>query len=148
MTQENSKTVSEINGMGNGRVAKTVVTREQTSNSGVVGELSAAPASPPRKALRGIVERRWRRKNDINSLHGLIREHSRVIAAMHSGRIPLEKGEVLSRAYARHREMVSAYEQQSQLAAIQAQLEALRAGSGVLPIHNEMPPLTGDEVSS
>jgi hypothetical protein len=54
----------------------------------------------------------------------------------------------LSRAYARHREMVSAYEQQSQLAAIQAQLEALRAGSGVLPIHNEMPPLTGDEVSS
>lgn len=134
MTQENSKTVSEINGMGNRSIGETVLPHTQTSNSPVVGEPSAAPASPPRKALRGVLERRWRRKNDINSLHGLIREHSRVIAAMHSGRIPLEKGEVLSRAYARHREMVSAYEQQSQLAAIQAQLEALRSERALLPI--------------
>jgi hypothetical protein len=147
MTQENSKTVSEINGMGNRSIGETVLPPTQTSNSGVVGEPSAAPASPPRKALRGVLERRWRRKNDINSLHGLIREHSRVIAAMHSGRIPLEKGEVLSRAYARHREMVSAYEQQSQLAAIQAQLEALRSDRGLLPI--DTPPLPGDgEVKS
>jgi len=147
MTQENSKTVSEINGMGNRSIGETVLPPTQTSNSGVVGEPSAAPASPPRKALRGVLERRWRRKNDINSLHGLIREHSRVIAAMHSGRIPLEKGEVLSRAYARHREMVSAYEQQSQLAAIQAQLEALRSDRGLLPI--DAAPLPGDgEVKS
>jgi hypothetical protein len=145
MTQENSKTVSEINALGNGMVGETLVSPEQTSDSSVVGAPADVPASRARKAVRGVLERRWRRKNNINTLHGLIREHSRVIAAMHSGRIQLEKGEVLSRAYARHREMVTAYEQQSQLAAIQAQLEALRAGTGVLPI--DMPPLAGDEVT-
>jgi hypothetical protein len=68
----------------------------------------------------------WRRKNNINSPAGLIREHSRVIAAMHSGRIPMDKADTLSRAYGRHREMVTALEQQSQLDAIQQQLAALR----------------------
>jgi hypothetical protein len=126
MTEQTSKTATEIKGMGNGQDGETIPSHEHAQNSGVVGDSSEAPAARPRKAVRGVLERRWRRKNDIYSLHGLIREHSRLIAAMHSGRIRLDMGEVLSRAYSRHREMVSALEQQTQLAAIQDQLRALR----------------------
>jgi hypothetical protein len=88
------------------------------------------------------VERQFQRRNNINSLPGLIREHARLIALMRSGEISLDKAEVMSRAYSRHREMVSALEQRTQLEAIQKQLEAVRSGSGLLPI--DTPPLLVD----
>jgi|ERR1700733_1926082 len=120
MTQQNPEAAKEISDLENGPEAETLSAHTQDQNSAVLGAVKR-PA-----ALRGILERRWRRKNDINSLAGLIREHARVIAAMHNGRIPIDKADILSRAYGRHREMVTALEQQSQLDAIQQQLAALR----------------------
>lgn len=137
MTEQNSNAGNEIKDVENRRVGETIPERTSDLNSGVVGEPGEAPASPPRKALRGILERRWRRKNDIGTLHGLCREHARLIAAMHNGRITLEKGEVLSRAYSRHREMVSALEQRTQLAALQEQLEAITGKSSTLRLIND-----------
>ena len=115
--KDGAKKISEIE---TGQDGESLRPQEHAQNSGVVGDV------PRPKALRGVLERKWRRKNDINSLPGLIREHSRLISAMHNGRIRLDLGEVLSRAYSRHREMVSALEQRQQLAAITEQLKALR----------------------
>ena len=111
-----------------GREAEIVVTREQTENSSRVAEPVPAKAAsrrnpPPNGTL---VERQFQRRNNINGLPGLIREHARLIALMRSGEISLDKAEVMSRAYSRHREMVSALEQRTQLEAIQQQLAALR----------------------
>jgi hypothetical protein len=117
-TQDASRPINDIE---IGQEAETSISRRGDHNSGEVGGPTRRPA-----ALKGILERRWRRKNNINSLAGLIREHSRVIAAMHNGRLSLDKGEVLSRAYGRHREMVTALEQQTLLADIQRQLAELR----------------------
>jgi len=112
--------------MENDAGAETILSHEQIDNSAVVGDSTAAPAAVRSRRVKQILERRWRRKNDINTLHGLIREHSRVIAAMHSGRIPLEKGEVLSRAYGRHLTMVHAHEEITHLVTIRDKLAALR----------------------
>jgi hypothetical protein len=126
MTEQTSNAVNEINDLRNDGEAETLVTRTHDQNSTVMAEPAAAQPAGRRNPLKQVFERRWRRKNDINSLAGLIREHSRVIAAMHSGRLSLDKGDVLSRAYGRHREMVSALEQRTLLTDIQAQLAALR----------------------
>lgn len=120
MTEQSSNAVNEISDLENGQDRESIAPHKPDQNSSVADDVKR-PA-----ALRGILERRWRRKNNINSLAGLIREHARVIAAMHSGRIPMDKADTLSRAYGRHREMVTALEQQSQLDAIQQQLAAIR----------------------
>jgi hypothetical protein len=142
MNTTNAEPGHQNSEMENGYMGETRKTPTQDPNSGVVGE------SPPKrgrkvtvKAKGGeLVERQFQRRNNINSLPGLIREHARLIQLIRNGEIPIDKGEVLSRAYGRHKEMVSALEQRTQLAAIQKQLESLRAGAGVLPID-----LPGDE---
>jgi len=130
MSTKNQDRPSEIKGMESQPVGETVVTREQSQNSTVVGEpanaKAAKPARKPKEVNGTLVERQFKRRNNINSLPGLIREHARHIALMRTGEMPLDRGEVLSRAYARHKEMVSALEQRTQLAAIEQQLAALR----------------------
>jgi hypothetical protein len=147
MNTTNAETGHENSEMENRQEGEILTEPTQNLNSGVVG------GSPPTrgrkvtvKAKGGeLVERQFQRRNNINSLPGLIREHARLIQLIRNGEIPLDRGEVLSRAYGRHKEMVTALEQRTQLAAIHAQLEALRAGTGVLPI--DAPSLPGDEGS-
>lgn len=111
------------------------------------GPIGEEPGNDPREsktprvrpAARGVLERKWRRRRDISSLDGLIREHGRLISNLHNGKIALEKGEVLSRAYARHREMVAALEQNQYLQKIQAQLAELGAQGSIPRLVTEDP---------
>jgi gas vesicle protein len=110
--QETLKTIKE---MKNGQEPEAIPSREHDSNSSVVGAGGGE-----------FVDRIKKRRNNINSLPGLIREHARLILQTRNREIPLEMAEVLSRQYSRHKEMVSALEQRTLLAAIQEQLQALR----------------------
>jgi hypothetical protein len=130
MSTTNREAAKPISELETGPMGETVITREQTANSSQVAEPAAAKAAgrrnPGKPANGTLVERQFQRRNNINSLPGLIREHARLIALMRTGEISLDKAEVMSRAYSRHREMVSALEQRTQLEAIQQQLAALR----------------------
>jgi len=119
MTRRTSNRTSGINDVGNVRGEKTIATHTRDPNSSPVG-------APKGTLVKGVLERRWRRKNNISTLDGLMREHARLIKQMHGNKISLEKGEILSRAYGRHREIVAALEQLEGLKTLQAQLEALR----------------------
>ena len=123
MAKKNQQTAKPISDLQNGQDGNASDSQAHTQNSSQVGTKRARPA------VKGVLERAWRRRNDINSLPGLIREHGRLIAAMHTGRMGLDTGEILSRAYARHREMVTALEQNTYLQTIQAQLEAIQRKS-------------------
>jgi hypothetical protein len=154
MNTTNGQEPKAVNQLENGMEAKTIHPHASDQDSSVVGDSAPRPARPRRgrpvtvKVKGGeLIERQFQRRNNINSLPGLIREHARLIQLIRNGEIALDRGEMLSRAYGRHKEMVTALEQRTALAAIQAQLEALRAGAGVLPIH-QADPLVGGEVES
>lgn len=127
MSTQHQEAMQTINDLKTGPMAEKVITREQTENSSQVAEPGPAKAAGKRNPANGtLVERQFQRRNNINSLPGLIREHARLIALMRSGEISLDKAEVMSRAYSRHREMVTALEQRTMLTSIQEQLAALR----------------------
>ena len=125
MTQTNSDTSIPINEVDVGEDGEILISPTQTQNSGVGKEMAprAAPSKP-------VTERRWRRKNDITTLHGLAREHARLIAAMHSGRMPLEDGDIMSRTYGRQRELVATNELKESVAQLAQQLADLKNDSG------------------
>lgn len=127
MTQTNLDSPNSINGVGDGQEGEIPISPTQTLNSGVVGE--SAPLAAPSKA---VTERRWRRKNDITTSHGLAREHARLIAAMHNGRVSLEAGDILSRAYGRQRELVATTELKESVAQLAQQLADLKDESRVV----------------
>jgi hypothetical protein len=122
MTTESSNAPRPVNELDSGTVGET-----STSHAPESEFLPKGARKPRRPATLAekVAGRRWRRRNDISTLDGLIREHGKVISAIHSGKLPLEKGEILSRAYGRHREMVAALEQRQQLQSIQEQLARL-----------------------
>jgi hypothetical protein len=68
-----------------------------------------------------------RRRLDLRSLDGTLRESARIYREAAEGRISLASAEVRSRILRRHGELLAAREQQQQLADIQAQLKALGA---------------------
>jgi hypothetical protein len=74
-----------------------------------VGEPGTAAAT----LAPGVKGRAWRRKADIRTTAGLLREHARLIARIENDRISLNKAEVLGRAYSRQREMVTDHEMTS-----------------------------------
>jgi hypothetical protein len=119
MTRRTSNRTSRINDVGNVGGGETIATPNHDPNFSPVG-------APKGTLVRGVLERPWRRKNNISTLDGLMREHARLIKQMHGNKISLEKGEILSRAYGRHREIVAALEQLEELKALHAQLAALR----------------------
>lgn len=100
-----------VNGMEDGQERKPIAPRTR------VAEFS-------KQVPADIVERRWRRKSDLATLDGLAREHARLIARIHGNAIPLQKAEVLSRAYSRQRDIVSELERRRLLEAIRAALVA------------------------
>jgi hypothetical protein len=124
MSTQHQEAIKAINEMKAGIEPEIPAPHTDDQVFTVIGE----PARPgKRKPVSGtLVERQFQRRNNINSLPGLIREHARLIAQTRNGEISLEKAEVLSRQYARHKEMVNALEQRTQLAAIEEQLRALR----------------------
>jgi len=129
MNTTNTEAPKPINEVENAPIGETIPARTDDLNSCVVGESPAARTSGGRKSVSGtLIERKFQRRNNINSLPGLIREHARLIALIRSGEIALDRGEVLSRAYGRHKEMVSALETRTELAKIREQLQALRVG--------------------
>lgn len=127
MNTLNQNQPSEIKEMENGSIGETIPSRDADQNSSVVGDSAARP-SRGKPASGTLIERKFQRRNNINSLPGLIREHARLIALIRAGEITLDRGEVLSRAYGRHKEMVSALETRTELAAIREQLKAIRLG--------------------
>lgn len=135
MADPTSNATQENNELENQPIGESALPHAPTDNSPVIG----APdrASP----LTGVLERRWRRNNNRNELNGLIRDHNRLITAAHNGRLSLEKAEVLSRMYGRHREMVTAAKQMEHYAAIRQRLEEIsaeRLGDAV-PLLGELP---------
>jgi len=137
MSTTNGKVAQPVSELENGMMGEAQQTPAHDQNPPVVGDLPPQRGRKVTVKVKGgeLVERQFQRRNNINSLPGLIREHARLIQLIRNGDIPLDRGEVLSRAYGRHKEMVTALEQRTQLAAIQKQLEAMREGAGVLPIH-------------
>jgi hypothetical protein len=119
MSTSKSKAAKPIKGMENGEGVKTIVSRTDDQNSGQVGARGGGV----------LIERKFQRRNNITNLPGLIREHARLIALIRNGEIPLDRGEILSRAMGRHKEMVTALEERNQLKAIVEQLRALRGDS-------------------
>ncbi|MGA2190544.1 MAG: hypothetical protein ABSH33_18645 [Steroidobacteraceae bacterium] len=155
MNTTNGQAATPINEFDSRPVGETTVPRTQDLNSAVVGEVVKPLASAaPAPAVHGVLERRFKRRNNINGLAGLIREHARLIALMRNNEIALDRGEVLSRAMARHKEMVVSLEQSEQLKDIQSQLAALRGESTpLLPTMDRddldaAPDGHGDEVQS
>jgi hypothetical protein len=112
MTRKTSTKAKPINGVGSGEDGETIVTRTRQTYF---------PKGEDRKR---------RRRLDLKTLHGTMRESARVYRELAEGRISLEHAEVRSRVLGRHREILSSLEQTRQLAAIQEQLQALRAEPG------------------
>jgi hypothetical protein len=100
-------------------------TREQTQKFVVVGE----PAAPGRRRGRAtqqvLIERKFQRRNNVNTLDGLIREHARLLVLVRNGEIALDRGEVLGRGYGRHRELLSARDEIKTLQTLKEQLQVL-----------------------
>jgi hypothetical protein len=106
MTRQNKSAANEISELANGQEAEAIPSRTAAPNSLVIREPVAKGQKPPSSAAN----RRWRRKNDITTADGLAREHARLIAAMHCGRVALEDGDILSRTYGRQRDIIATSE--------------------------------------
>ena len=79
------------------------------------------------------VKRRRRRRLDLRTLHGTLRESARTYREYAEGRISAGEIEVRSRALKRHGELLSAFEQGEQIRQLQAQLAAIQ-GQTVTPL--------------
>lgn len=121
MSTKKERAASQIKDLEVDDSGKSAAANEHDSNSSEVG--GSAPAKAKRVALKGMEARKFQRHNNINGLDGLIREHARLIALIRNGEIALDRGEVLSRAYGRHKDMVTAREQRTELSQM---LEALQ----------------------
>jgi hypothetical protein len=104
MTQANGNTSPEINEVGVGQEGELALPKAQE------GE---------------FLKRARRRRLDLRSLAGTLRESARIYRELAEGRINASQAEVRSRVLRRHHEILAALEQQRQLAGIQEQLSRL-----------------------
>jgi hypothetical protein len=95
------------------------------------GQESDAPAA--RKIEGQFLERRRRRRLDLKTVHGTLRESARIYRAVAQGELSLSAADVMSRVLGRHGELLNALEQRNQLEAIQQQLAALNGEQPSLP---------------
>ena len=91
----------------------------QTIN-GVASGQDSAPA------LAGEYVARRRRRLDLRTLHGTLRESARVYRELAEGRISLSESEVRSRVLTRHSQILSSLETREQIAQLQAGIERLQ----------------------
>ncbi len=73
-----------------------------------------------------------RRRLDLKTLHGTLRESARVYRELAEGRITLGEADVRSRVLRRHSEILSSVEQREQLEDIRQQLARLQGGEPAL----------------
>lgn len=106
---------------------------EETAQT--INELDSGKSSenvPPRTLEGEILKRRRRRRLDLVSLPGALRESGRIYRDLVEGRISMAQAEVRSRVLRRHTEALGAYQQQQVLESLNekiAGLEALQRGS-------------------
>jgi hypothetical protein len=94
--------------------------------------LHAAP-KPPRKPLQEVIlARRSRRKCDLTTLDGLLRESGRIFRDLMDKRIPIEEADALGRQLLRHHAILADAERQKVLLEQLAELKALRSAGPVM----------------
>jgi hypothetical protein len=108
MSTENPETAKPIKDVENGTDRETAIPRKREQ-----------------VFLKGA-DRKRRRRLDLRTLNGTLRESARVYRELAEGKISLEHAEVRSRVLGRHRDILAALKQSEQLEAIQQQLAALR----------------------
>jgi hypothetical protein len=127
MSTENPETVKPIKDVENGMDRETVIPRKREQ-----------------VFLKGE-DRKRRRRLDLRTLNGTLRESARVYRELAEGKISLEHAEVRSRVLGRHRDILAALKQSEQLEAIQQQLAELRASPG-MPIRSaDVPQLAASQ---
>ena len=87
------------------------------------------PRLTPAQLAEARQRRAEQRKADLLTLPGLVREHARLLRRMHAQAFDLARVEILSRAFLRQRELVTAMEEIERLRSIQEQLERLQGRS-------------------
>jgi hypothetical protein len=83
-----------------------------------------SPITTPQQEV--LLKRRRRRVVDLKSLPGVLRESARIYRDLVDRTITLETGEVLSRAIARHHEILKTLKQESQILELMQQLREVR----------------------
>jgi hypothetical protein len=111
-----------------GKPREMVIVIEQPANR-INGMRSGQDAKAPPTSAHGgeYIKRAQRRRLDLKTLHGTLRESARVYRELAQGEISMVEAETRSRVLRRHSEILSALEQRDQVAEIQRQLEALKA---------------------
>jgi hypothetical protein len=85
-----------------------------------------SPDAAPKPHQELLLKRRNKRRVDLRSLPGVLRESARNYKDLIEGVISLEVAEVRSRAIARHHEILNAVRQEAYVANLAAEVKALR----------------------
>lgn len=109
METQTQETANGVNGLENG--------------SDTLGSQTRAPEAV-------FLKRRRRRRLDLRTLAGTLRESARVYRDIAEGKITLGEGEVRSRVLGRHKDILSSIEQVQQLKDLNQKLEALNSKPG------------------
>jgi hypothetical protein len=88
-----------------------------------------------------FIKRRRRRRLDLKTLNGTLRESARVYRELAEGRISMAEAEVRSRVLRRHGEIMSDIEQRELLVSLNDQLAQLRAMRGEGAVITPVPAL-------
>ncbi len=89
--------------------------------------------APPRKPLQEVILARLsRRRVDLTTLDGLLRESGRIYKDLDNKRITFDEAEARGRALLRHHTILSSAEQQKVLVEQLAELRAIRSAGPAL----------------
>jgi hypothetical protein len=92
--------------------------------------VSMKEPKPPRRPLQEVIlARRSRRKCDLTTLDGVLRESGRIFKDLADKRIPIEEADALGRAILRHHAILASAEQQKVLIEQLAELRAIRSAT-------------------
>jgi|GEM_PF-7103509 len=88
-----------------------------------------------------FVHRMRRRRLDLSTLHGTLRESARVYRELAEGDISMVEADVRSRVLRRHSDILTAVEQGQQIRNLQEQLERIQShpGTPALPDFSALP---------
>ena len=90
--------------------------------------------SDSHEALAGqLLQRKRRRRLDLRSVNGTLREHARVYRELAEKRIGVLEAETRSRVLRRHSEVLHAVEQAQRMESLAAQLEQLEQRREMVP---------------
>jgi hypothetical protein len=119
--------------MGKPREMAAVIEQPVNRINGVHSRQDAKGAVAPTHGQE-YLKRARRRRLDLKTLHGTLRESARVYRELAEAKITLLEAETRSRVLRRHSEILTALEQRDQIEALQRQLEALQGRSPALTL--------------